>query len=459
MEDAAGSTASHDYAERLRRLEGSRWRQALNVQAPYRWNIRRLKLGRTLDVGCGLGRNLAHLDGNGVGVDHNAESVEIARSKGLIAYTVEEFHASDGTRLQASFDSMLLAHVVEHLSEADAQALLHDYLPLLRPGGRVCFITPQERGFATDATHVRFVDFDGLAALANSVGLSVSASIRFRSPASSARSSRTTNSYFSLTRRTDPFTVEPHALIVSRSIFDKGFTWESSDAFALVLVISRCSSRRPPVSAITFDRGGSPRRGDGQPVAGHSGPLSPARLLDSRSNLGGPTQGPNGTLHLQVTGRGGVPSTGVSAVVLNVTVTNTQASGFITVWGDEVQTDRLEPQLHRRSDRPQPGCHSGRCEQRRRGHASTAPPGNADLVADVSGLYLSSTPTDPGSFTSLTPARFSTREAMPADLLKARTARFTCMWPAKAACPRPGVSAVVLNVTVTNAQSAGFITV
>jgi hypothetical protein len=41
------------------------------------------------DVGCGLGRNLGHLDGNGVGVDHNAESVAIAQSRGLRAFRNE----------------------------------------------------------------------------------------------------------------------------------------------------------------------------------------------------------------------------------------------------------------------------------------------------------------------------------------------------------------------------------
>ena len=59
-------TDAPDYATRLQTLEQARWKQLLDVQAPYRWNIRRLGLGRTLDVGCRLGRNLAHLDGRGV---------------------------------------------------------------------------------------------------------------------------------------------------------------------------------------------------------------------------------------------------------------------------------------------------------------------------------------------------------------------------------------------------------
>ena len=142
----------------------------LNVQAPYRWNIRRLGLGRTLDIGCGLGRNLAHLGGHGVGVDHNADSVRVARTRGLTAYVVEDFLTSSDAQPE-SYDSLLLAHVVEHLSLDEARSLLESYLPYLRPNGRVCFIAPQERGYRTDATHVRFVDFEGMAQLSGLLGL------------------------------------------------------------------------------------------------------------------------------------------------------------------------------------------------------------------------------------------------------------------------------------------------
>ena len=79
---APQSTEGAAYADRLERLETVWWKRALDVQRPYRWNLRRLDPGFTLDIGCGLGRNLSHLDGNGVGVDHNPDSVAIARSRG-----------------------------------------------------------------------------------------------------------------------------------------------------------------------------------------------------------------------------------------------------------------------------------------------------------------------------------------------------------------------------------------
>jgi hypothetical protein len=69
-------------------------------------------------------------------------------------------------------------------------------------------------------------------------------------------------------------------------------------------------------------------------------PISPARLLDSRPGsatvdsqfAGGGVVGAGGVLELSVLGRGGVPASGVGAVVLNVTVTAPTAASFVTVW-------------------------------------------------------------------------------------------------------------------------------
>ncbi|MDN4597614.1 class I SAM-dependent methyltransferase [Leifsonia virtsii] len=191
-------TAGSDYAERLRRLDASWWRRTLNVQAPYRWNIRRHHLGRVLDVGSGLGRNLAHVGNNGVGVDHNPESVAIARARGLTAFTSDEFPTS-GYAVPGAFDSMLLAHVVEHVDPDFAVELVRTYLPYIRRGGRVMFITPQERGYASDHTHVSFTDFDGLRRLADRAGLAVERQYSFPLPRFAGKAF-TYNEFVQLTR-------------------------------------------------------------------------------------------------------------------------------------------------------------------------------------------------------------------------------------------------------------------
>lgn len=166
------STKGASYSSRLARLE-RRWvRRLVDVQAPYRWNIRRLARGFVLDVGCGLGRNLEHLGGHGVGVDHNLHSVEIARSRGLRAFTPVEFTDSEFAAV-GRFDVLLSAHVLEHLEPADAVGLLRTYLPYVRPGGRAILICPQRAGYRSDATHVSYLDDRALGAMAEECGLGV----------------------------------------------------------------------------------------------------------------------------------------------------------------------------------------------------------------------------------------------------------------------------------------------
>jgi len=173
-------TRGKDYAVRLRtRSEG--WKERLDVQAPYRWNLRRQDLGRTLDVGCGWGRNLASLDATSVGVDHNPVLVADARERGYTAVTSEEWATSD-LRAEGAFDSLQFAHIIEHMDADAGIALVQDYLPYLKPGGSVFFICPQERGYAIDPTHVRFTDIHDLEALSRDVGLEPVRSFSFPFP-------------------------------------------------------------------------------------------------------------------------------------------------------------------------------------------------------------------------------------------------------------------------------------
>jgi hypothetical protein len=69
------------------------------------------------------------------------------------------------------------------------------------------------------------------------------------------------------------------------------------------------------------------------------GAIQPSRLLDTRSNTGytGPKPTAGQTITVQVAGRGEIPANGVTAVVLNVTVTDATNPGFVTVWGDGAQ--------------------------------------------------------------------------------------------------------------------------
>lgn len=63
-------------------------------------------------------------------------------------------------------------------------------------------------------------------------------------------------------------------------------------------------------------------------------PVDPVRLLDTRSGLGARTGqvGPGGTVSFEVAGVDGLPSTGLTAVTLNVTVTAPTANSYLTVY-------------------------------------------------------------------------------------------------------------------------------
>jgi SAM-dependent methyltransferase len=143
-------------------------------------------LGVTLDIGCGIGRNLASLQAGSIGVDHNLTSVRAARDLGLRALTVQEWELVRDQYYEA-FDSLLLAHLVEHLTRSHAEDLVESYLPALRPGGSVLFICPQERGYASDPTHVTWTTGQDLEQLAIACGLVPSSWKSFPFPRSAGR--------------------------------------------------------------------------------------------------------------------------------------------------------------------------------------------------------------------------------------------------------------------------------
>jgi SAM-dependent methyltransferase len=174
-------TKSNWYTARLMREQTALWKRLLGVQAPYRWNLERLGPGRTLDLGCGVGRNLRLLSGDSVGVDHSAAAVAACRALGLQAFTPEDFphQACAG---HASFDSLLCAHVLEHMSLQAAIACVGGYVRYLKPRSRIILISPQESGFRSDPTHVEFMPAEKLVHVLQYHGFTASRSYSFPFP-------------------------------------------------------------------------------------------------------------------------------------------------------------------------------------------------------------------------------------------------------------------------------------
>jgi hypothetical protein len=63
--------------------------------------------------------------------------------------------------------------------------------------------------------------------------------------------------------------------------------------------------------------------------------ITPARVLDTRIGLGGPKAAVSAgsTLAVSAAGRAGIPTSGVAAIVMTITVVNPQAAGYITASG------------------------------------------------------------------------------------------------------------------------------
>jgi uncharacterized protein YvpB len=187
-------------------------------------------------------------------------------------------------------------------------------------------------------------------------------------------------------------------------------------------------------------------------------PLAPARVFDSR--VTGPRLGPGGSTAVQVAGQQGVPPTGATAAVLNVTVTNTTAASYLTVYP---------------SGAPQPLASNlnWRAGQTRANlvEVSLGPDGkivlynsagSTDVVLDVEGWVGPATTAGAGLYNPVTPTRIlDTRNGTGVARAGALSGgqSITLQITGQGGVPSAGVSAVVLNVTVTGTSTAGFLTV
>ncbi len=139
-------------------------------------------------------------------------------------------------------------------------------------------------------------------------------------------------------------------------------------------------------------------------LGGMAAALTPARILDTRSGNGasGPVKAGQ-TVKLQVEGRGGVPASGVAAVVLNVTVTQPTAAGYVTVWPDGA-TRPPTSALNFSPGETIPNLVIAPVGADGTVDLYNGANGTIQLVADVSGWFSTGTAVA-GGLTPLTPAR------------------------------------------------------
>ena len=188
--------------------------------------------------------------------------------------------------------------------------------------------------------------------------------------------------------------------------------------------------------------------------------LSPARVLDTRSNIGaaGPVPA-TGSVAVQILGRAGVPTSGVSAVVVNVTVTAPAGGGFITAYPDG-SSRPVASDLNFTRGQTIPNLVIVPVGADGKIRLYNGSGGTVQLIADVAGYYLAGTPTAAGSFRSLSPARIlDTRSSLGAGGPVPAGGSAVLQILGSGGIPASGVSAIALNVTVTSPSSTGYLTV
>lgn len=192
-------------------------------------------------------------------------------------------------------------------------------------------------------------------------------------------------------------------------------------------------------------------------------PLNPARLLDTRTGQGG-NNAPLATgaqTEVRVTGVGGVPATGATGVVLNVTVADPTAAGYITAWPSGEGQPTVS-NLNYIAGQNVPNLVTVKVGANGRVNMFNSQ-GNTNVIADVVGYYTAATSNCTGRFTAVNPGRvLDTRNG---------TGRAGAIGPVGAGqsidvsvtglagVPAVGVSGVALNVTADSPTAEGYLTV
>jgi hypothetical protein len=189
--------------------------------------------------------------------------------------------------------------------------------------------------------------------------------------------------------------------------------------------------------------------------------VSGQRILDTVNGVGGPVQAvpAESAITLQVTGRGGVPASGVAAVALNVTASGATSAGYVTVY-PAGSTRPTASSLNVGTGVTIANLVVAKVSSTGAVSLFNGSHGTMHLVADVQGYYLSGPATAAGSYTTLAPSRLlDTRVGTGAPRhVVAAHGTIAVKVLGHGGVPASGVSAVALNVTVTGSTSSGYVT-
>ncbi|MCW2540591.1 MAG: hypothetical protein JWN95_2316 [Frankiales bacterium] len=188
--------------------------------------------------------------------------------------------------------------------------------------------------------------------------------------------------------------------------------------------------------------------------------LRPTRILDTRIGLGAGRAAvrPRAVLPVRVLGRGGLPRSGASAVLLTVHVTAASAGGWLTAYGAGFARPAAAMLDFTRgvpvSNSMTVMIGKGGIVNLYNGSA-----GSTHIAVDVSGYYVSGAALDAGSYSPLAPSRvLDTRSGLGAARRLVRPREVVAIRVAGAVhVPIANVASVVLSLHVTSATAAGSV--
>ena len=196
-------------------------------------------------------------------------------------------------------------------------------------------------------------------------------------------------------------------------------------------------------------------------AAGRYNPLTPARILDTRTGVGGIAGpiGPGGTVTVPVVGRGGVPATGVIAVAMNVTVTQPTGDGFLTIFPTGTSRPNAA-NLNFTPGKTVPNMVVVKLGTNGQVDMYNSA-GTTHVIYDVAGWFSDDPTGNEGRFQPLVPARIlDTRTGTGAPAVRLGPgASLDVQVTDRGGVPASGVQAVVMNVAVTNTTAESYLTV
>jgi hypothetical protein len=194
------------------------------------------------------------------------------------------------------------------------------------------------------------------------------------------------------------------------------------------------------------------------PITGYGTFVSvpPSRILDTRFGVGHPGMvGPGQTIDVPVTGVGGVPATGVTAVVINTTVTNATQGSYLTVW----PTGQGRPNasnINFLSTQTVPNLVTVKVGADGDVSFFNAA-GNTDVLADVSGYYVDGSGSPGSTFVPVAPLRIlDTRST--GGPVAAGTSRTLDVVAASGGAVPSTATGIIANVTITGPTANSYLT-